>query len=327
MVTTLDVTQGLAVRERFGAWQDSCSSSLIPLALRAEDPSAFAARRLWADLGAAAFQNLRFTSHSARRTPALINRSDPECCGVILVKQGTMSVRQSDNATVARPGDLVLYDSSTPFDFRVGGSDGGGDTEVNVLMVPRQLLSSRAKKLKPLLAIRMSTHRGIAAVTAQTLSAAAGQAEDLGPGDAARLGLVLTEMLSALIGHRLDADNEQWPEPGSGTMVLAVERYIAQHLGDPGLNPLKVAAAHHISVRRLYQIFEARGTTVAAHIRQLRLEMVRRDLADVANLATPIQTVAQNWGFPNQSTFSRAFRERYGTAPRDYRKSMQHSGG
>ena len=295
---------------------------MVPLALKTDDPSSFTANFRDVDLGSVALQNLRFSSLHASRTPALIRRSDPEACVMVHVVRGSLGVRQLGSETVVSEGDLALYESSHPFLFQEW--DAQGPTEVFFLQVPKRILPAPAERLKSLLATRLSGGNGIGALTAQTLSAASRQLPHCTPTDVARLGVILAELLAALIGHHLDVESARPHESHSGIALLAIEKFVAQHLGDPQLGPGMIASAHHISVRHLHHLFERRDTTVAAYIRGQRLEMVRRDLADPASRAVPINSVARRWGFLDQATLSRAFRRAYGQTPRDYRKSVQH---
>lgn len=325
MVTKLYGTERLMAAERFTAWQEMCSQSAVPLALKAEHPSSFNAHSGNAELGSAVLQTLRFSSHRASRTPALIRRSDPEACAAVLVVRGTLGVEQAGTSSLVPEGDLVLYDSSYPFSFQAG--DGPGLTEVLLVRVPKRLLPARDERLKQLVACRLSGSRGFGALTAQTMAAARRQMQYCSAADAARLGVVLTDLVSALIGHHLDEPGGAPPaESGADMVLLAIENFIAQHLHDPDLGPGTVASAHHISVRYLHHLFERRDTTVAAYIRRQRLEMVRRELADPARGDVPIHAVARRWGFPDQAALSRAFRGAYGETPRDYRKSVLRPG-
>jgi AraC-like DNA-binding protein len=85
--------------------------------------------------------------------------------------------------------------------------------------------------------------------------------------------------------------------------------------------PATIAAAHHIWVSHLHRLFGPRGTTVAAWIRRQRLERARRDLADPALRNVPVHRIAARWGFKGHSSFTRAFRAAYDTAPQDYRRA------
>jgi AraC-like DNA-binding protein len=98
-----------------------------------------------------------------------------------------------------------------------------------------------------------------------------------------------------------------------------VHGFIEARLGDPGLSPGTIAAAHSISPRYLYKLFETQGTGVAAWIRRRRLERCRRDLLDPALADRPVSAIAARWGLTNAAHFSRAFRAAYGAAPSEYR--------
>ena len=102
-------------------------------------------------------------------------------------------------------------------------------------------------------------------------------------------------------------------------LALRIQAFIHQRLGDPGLCPGTIAAAHQISLRYLYKIFHEQGVTVAAWIRQQRLEHCHRDLADPYLAPLPVYAIATRWGFTNSAHFSRAFRAAYGVAPKEYR--------
>lgn len=71
--------------------------------------------------------------------------------------------------------------------------------------------------------------------------------------------------------------------------------------------------------KRLTELFRRRfGMTVFEYLGELRLETARRQLE---GSAMQIQLIAARAGFGNASDFSRAFRRRYGIAPRQYRQT------
>nr|WP_233518294.1 helix-turn-helix transcriptional regulator [Streptomyces corynorhini] len=80
-----------------------------------------------------------------------------------------------------------------------------------------------------------------------------------------------------------------------------------------------VAAAHHISVSYLHRLFRDQDTTVAALLRQVRLEGARADLTDPALRDMSVHLIAARWGFASRSAFTRAFHAAYGMAPCDHR--------
>ncbi|SES40744.1 helix-turn-helix domain-containing protein [Actinokineospora terrae] len=102
-------------------------------------------------------------------------------------------------------------------------------------------------------------------------------------------------------------------------LLRGIHEFIDARLSDPDLTPAGVAAANHVSTRQLYRLFETEGTTVARWIRDRRLERCRADL--LASERTGVSTVSARWGMPDSSYFSRVFRQRYGCAPRDCRRT------
>ncbi|MER6314527.1 helix-turn-helix domain-containing protein [Streptomyces sp. NPDC001581] len=96
--------------------------------------------------------------------------------------------------------------------------------------------------------------------------------------------------------------------------------------GDPELTPALIAAAHGISVRRLYLLFRDGAESVSATVRRLRLERCRSDLARPEPAARPVHDIAARWCFGNAAAFSRAFREAYGISPTAFRRAAAQAG-
>jgi AraC-like DNA-binding protein len=105
-------------------------------------------------------------------------------------------------------------------------------------------------------------------------------------------------------------------------LVGRIHAFIERRLGDPDLSPAAIAAAHHVSRRYLYKLFETQPTGVAGHIRRRRLERCRRDLLDPALRARPVNAIAARWGMPDPAHFSRSFRSAYRISPAEYRTTM-----
>jgi AraC-like DNA-binding protein len=102
-------------------------------------------------------------------------------------------------------------------------------------------------------------------------------------------------------------------------MVKRIRSYIEQRLSDPDLSPATIAAAHHISLRYLYKLFEQEQTTVARLVLQRRLARCRRDLLDPTRTDATVSAIAGRWGLTNAAHFSRAFRAAYGVPPGEFR--------
>jgi AraC-like DNA-binding protein len=106
------------------------------------------------------------------------------------------------------------------------------------------------------------------------------------------------------------------------TLLTSVQAFIERRLADPRLAAGDIAAAHHISPRLLYRLFEEQGTSVGRWIRARRLERCRRDLLNPALSELPASAIAFGWGFADAAHFSRAFRKAYGHPPGEYRRNQ-----
>jgi AraC-like DNA-binding protein len=130
------------------------------------------------------------------------------------------------------------------------------------------------------------------------------------------------DLLCTALAARLDARLDQ---PGGDdsvrrALLTRAVAFIEQHLGDADLDPARIAAALHISVRYLHKLFHSEGTSVAAWVRRRRLEACGHDLRDPAQAARPVSSIAAHRGLPDAAHFSRLFRATFGMSPRDYRR-------
>ena len=133
-------------------------------------------------------------------------------------------------------------------------------------------------------------------------------------------GATAINMVQALVSRWLDGQRQHAAEPTRSRLLARVLDYADAHLGNADLTPKALAAAHGMSWRSLHVLFEREGLRVAQWIRDRRLERCRETLAQ-PDWQGRIIDLALQWGFNDPSHFSRAFRQRYGRAPRQARHS------
>jgi AraC-like DNA-binding protein len=131
----------------------------------------------------------------------------------------------------------------------------------------------------------------------------------------AELAAATRALLRAMLGGR-EAREAARPVL-SETMRRRVLGLIRANLGSARLSPARLAALAGLSRTRIYALFEADGG-VARAIQRERLRVIRQALADPFE-RRPIAALAEAYGMPDPSVFSRAFRREMGVTPGDYR--------
>ncbi|MGW0705998.1 AraC family transcriptional regulator [Streptomyces sp. NPDC002643] len=317
-------TVDLPVTDRFEAWsvlmsQTHAPMNLTRLAKAAPAPADdyFAHQRLIA-LGEVAVWPATFDPLVFHRTPKLIRQSDPETFHLSLLLRGEGAASWGTHESTYGMQDFHISCSSVAFDVRTGADP---VTMVGV-EIPRSLVALPARKANRVIGSRLSGRDGIGALLAQFLTQLAADTVPYRPSDAARLGTVVTDLVTALFAHTVETDPRLPPETHGRMLTLTVKSFIRRHLSDPDLTPATIAAAHHISRSYLHRLFQAEGLTVAAYVRDQRLRNAHRELTapDPVLRATPIHAIAARWGFPRAAEFSRAFRSAYGVSPSELRR-------
>ncbi|MFI9844537.1 helix-turn-helix domain-containing protein [Nonomuraea sp. NPDC051941] len=313
-------TAEVPAEERFAYWREMNSKLHVPYDLRC-DPrmeSGFRAHVGFSEFGPVQATLATIVPHSAHRTPRLIRRADPELFELACTVSGGSTVTQNGRRTDLGSGDLVLVDTSRP--YQVEHAAHIPVSRVMILHFHRSLLPLPSRDLRGLSAMRIPGTQAIGALSSQFLLQLARHMPDLSPAETSRLSTLTLDVLTLVLANVLDAENGVPPHNRRRAMMAQIHAFIRDHLGDPHLNPDAIAAAHHISLRYLHKLFQQEGHTVAGWIRQRRLEQCRRDLADPQLATRPINAIAARWGFTNAAHFSQAFRHAYGLPPRQFRE-------
>ncbi len=134
--------------------------------------------------------------------------------------------------------------------------------------------------------------------------------------DADRLGRVFLELATlALAGSRPAL---QAPVAAEDALMRRAMQKIDQGLGGGDLSVAELCRTLGVSRRRLFAAFRSSGG-VQTYIMATRVNRARTALAEIER-AEPIGAIAHRLGFSDASHLSRAFRDRYGMSPSDYRR-------
>ena len=172
--------------------------------------------------------------------------------------------------------------------------------------------------MQKLAAVSLSPGHPITDLTRTYLQRLAAQPEAYSPTEATNTGRPSVELVRALITTHLNA-SAQTRDSLDTTLQLRLLEYIRVHLHEPTLNAAQIAAAHHISVRQLYNVLADSDIALGDWVRGQRLEACRDELRRPSSEHLTIAAVARRWGFRDTSSFGRTFRSAYGLSPRQWR--------
>jgi len=300
-------------KTRLDYWQDVLSGVLAPTQVRVPG-SGIRSQIHQAEIGPVAVMSFQTTAMQASSPPDLIGKSDPDMYKINLATGGEGVFEQEGRESRLKPGEFLLMDLGRPSHLAIAQWQ-----EISIVKFPRQLLPVRHDRIRDLTALPFSAADPYAALVASLTRELIRHLDSYENPRDARIGTAFLDLLALAIATRIDSVSAVPAESQQQALMLHVQAFIDRHLGDPGLSPVMIAAAHHISTRTLHKLFQAEEHTIAASIRRRRLERCRQDLLDPGLLNRPVSAVGARWGFRDAAGFSRAFRAAYGVPPSEYR--------
>ena len=317
-MTLLIDTALVPARERMDFWSESSRDAYHPVEIRSPDRDRFWARMWGYELGPISLFRIVAAANTMIRTSRAITSGDPECLHFEVVLRGEINAAQEGRTGIARSGDVISYETSHPAIFRADGP-----FETLVVRVPKSLLGREAEGISGRTAVALSGCDPLPKAAATFFTRLAGdlEARALAPDDAPAKVDRAVELIQRLYGG--DGDGQPEYLRSRAEILLSIESFIEENLGDPGLEPDDIARASFISTRYLHKLFELEGTSVCRWIRRSRLECCRRDLQDPELGHRTILAIASQWGLPGPQHFSRVFRAAYGLSPREFRRQAK----
>lgn len=257
------------------------------------------------------FASLRFSPHS---TTMASRRDDaPARILVTMQKEGVATVSQGGRDSRIEAGHIFLIDLTKPFEIETG----------EILTHSMYLDPTRLLELMPqaesLTALPVDSRSGPGAIFRAMFDELFTLAPSLDDGMADRIADMLPYGLAVALSSLRQAE-EALPSRFKLLHRQRVQRYAREHLHERGLNVTSISRALKLSERYIYDLFCEQSETLMKWIWSERLEHCYRELAMPALLTRSIGEIAYSWGFSDVAHFSRTFRQRYGTSPREHRK-------
>ena len=263
------------------------------------------------DFGPMSLLSIRTSPMCMARTSKQTRADEPSVLSLTMHSgAGSLHV-QDDNPLTAQPGSFFLVDLSRPYisDIRTDITGWSIKVALDQLGLPAELVPRARTGLhdSPLLDVFQRHFRGI-------ITNPNGLNDDV----AGRLlGTATVALIRALMAS---AAHDQAYAPGAlaDVLVLRIRDYVTRNLRDPGLGPASIAAAHHISLRHLYQVCAQANIRLEQLIIRERLEGARTELGQCDGHTRSVAATALRWGFTSASHFAHRFRAAYGLSPREW---------
>ncbi|MFJ9151620.1 helix-turn-helix domain-containing protein [Streptomyces sp. NPDC102270] len=275
------------------------TSGLPPLRGRRHVGDDFRADVVTRDLGPLRLVELVTPEGECFRDARSVRAADSELWQIELVTRGRVRAEQGGSTAVLGPTDLVLVDPVRPVRFTSTA------TRHVTMLVPRQSLRLGPDEADRLTGVRIRGDRGPGALVSSLARDMTRSLDGFRADEADRSAAAVIELIAVALSAQLGDSRPVADEVLRNRIV----GFIEARLSDRDLAPAKVAAAHHMSVRRLHKLFEDQPLTVSALIRRRRLERCR---ADLARTDRTVAAVAASWGFADPAHFSRLFKATYG---------------
>jgi AraC-like DNA-binding protein len=298
---------------RVESWERALAELVLPLTGHT-DHGGLDAQLVTGRVGAVTVTEVVAPAGECSRPARLIRQADHGLYQIDVLARGEVRVEQGGRRADLRAGDIAFVNPSHPVRYR------HSDTTHVTVLLPRAMLPLRPDQVERLTGIRVPGDRGAGALVSSLARQLPSYLDEYRQTEAARLGTAVVDLLAVALSGQLDPDRA--PDPGRRELLSRIFGFVDEHLGDPGLGPAAIAAAHHISLRYLHKLFQTQQATVAGWIRQRRLERCRRDLLDPAQRDRSVSAIAARWGLRNAAHFSRAFKASYGASPAAYRAAI-----
>ena len=306
-------TQDVPLAQRHRAWQEALCALYVRVDSRCDATDDYRGFVKESSFGTVTITDCLIAPQCINRRQSHVARGDKDCFYVALTQKGHQVVEQRGQRLAYGPGSATIFSASEPYTLR-----NPDPHRAFYLEIPRAALAQRWQPSHPMVTACVNTTYGVGRIVADMCASMVLEADALPEITRAQLG----ERLIDVLALALDSPNGDVPDlDGSvrSQRLRQVRHYIESNIGNPLLNPERVAAACQMSVRALHYLFKGTGESVSGHIWERRLQRCMQALQMPTQHSRTITDIALAAGFNSMSHFSSVFRRRFGVTPSDVR--------
>ncbi len=301
-------TDEVGSSETFAYWAEVICDVFVPLGASRRGTTGFSGR-----IEVSEWEEVTISRVTAGDQRVRHRRSDArDDCLVSLQVAGAGRVAQGTRVAALHPGDLAFYDATQEYELTFEQH-----FDQYVVQFPRRLLVERLIEPSDVCGRRIAADQPLARVVAALTRSLAEETHDLDRAARQRLSAQVIEVLATTASINLPAESRDRDHIVAAALTIA-----AGQLSDPGLDVSTIAGRLGYSVRTLQRAF-AEGDSLVSRIRAMRLARARDLLTDPRAARLSVAEVGARVGYPDPSTFARAFRRAHGLAPTQLKLSRQ----
>ncbi|GAA0283358.1 helix-turn-helix domain-containing protein [Alteraurantiacibacter aestuarii] len=306
-------TKGLPATGRAAAWGEIYATRMSHVEFVPENKDQFDAELKFSDFGPVKLARLSVESCTVERTKSHIVHETNRPYNFLLQAEGASTFYHCGKESRLSEGDFVLCDTGLPHHFQTDGPS------VTVMVrVPGKLLGTYLPTPEQFCGEHLGSATGMTGTVAAMVHELTKGDRELGPIFENRVSRYLLEMIS--MSYTMGVESVQNASAIAWQRRKDVIQYIEDNLRDPELSPATISSGLRLSPRYLRTIFAPGGEKMSAYILRRRLEECARQMGNMAWSAHTLTEIAFSWGFNSAAHFTRTFNEKYGLAPREYRK-------
>jgi AraC family transcriptional activator of tynA and feaB len=311
-------TADIPVREKFAYWHDVVCRNLVDLEYRLVGDRFDAAFHAMPVAGLHLCR-IQASPHRVERSNTRISRSTNATFVFNFVLSGSLLAEQDGRVAQLHAGDGALCDADRPYKLHSNEA-----FDLACIRVPRQVIASRIGHPQRLSAFNFSERSELAPMVFAYLSRLVERAPELGDNAGLKVAQNFMELLISMVAEFVESNQPSLTEY-RGLALMRVKATIERALANASATPATIAAELNLSQRYINQLLEEEGTSLSRYLWSRRLERCAEQLRSSALRGRSVSQIAMENGFNDLSHFSKAFRNRFGASPRDFR-SMASAG-
>jgi len=298
-------------------WEEMVNTIHPRTSVSVTDEAQFDGWLSWRRIGDVLLSDIRSNAQDVSRENKHIRQDGRHVIQMNVQLTGVVHLSQDGRECTTRPGEIVIYDSSRPYEISI-------ERPSRQLYVefPLELLRARFGPTEHVTARCIDGASGLGRFLYYYINTLVLQSEE----DDALIANRLKDHLVDLLITAFSALPQGAVAPASLCRSMVLHRaktYVGENLRDESLSPVSVAQVLGVSLRYLYDLFADEDVTIGTWIRQARLERCRADIENPTLSARSLSEIAFSWGFSDSAHFSRAFRNHFGLSPRECRIRKQ----